>query len=387
MGHAAAPHDSRLTWSEPRRRSHSFARSWPSRTHGGSRLDSKQRPHFSPTERMRVLALRTARGWSLAEAAARLQVNEQTLRDWMRRVVEGGERALIRLDGPANRFPDLVRQLVRQLKRVVPTMGKVRIAQVLARAGLQLGPTTVRRILRERGTDPDNADAAADVPAYEARSVHARRPDDIWHVDLTTVPTRAGFWVPWSPHALPQRWPFCWWVAVVLDQFSRTVVGFAVFRKQPTAAEMRGVLRRACQRAGRSPRHLITDRGEQFTAQAFRRWCRRRGIRQRFGAVQKSGSIAVIERFFRSLKSEATRQVIVPLDLAAMREEIALYVVCYNRYRPHRGLEGRTPEEARMGMGLNGPAGAGGSDEVVGLDVRFLEGRQHLPIVALRRAA
>jgi len=64
----------------------------------------------------------------------------------MRRLDEQGESALIQPESPANRFPDLVRQLVKQLKVLLPSMGKVRIAQTLAAAGLRLGPTTVGRI-------------------------------------------------------------------------------------------------------------------------------------------------------------------------------------------------------------------------------------------------
>ena len=79
-------------------------------------------------------------------------VDEQTLHSWIRRVDEQGERALIQTSMPVNKFPDFVRYLVRQLKALLPTMGKVRIAQILARAGLHLGPTTVGRILRE--TEP-----------------------------------------------------------------------------------------------------------------------------------------------------------------------------------------------------------------------------------------
>ena len=35
-----------------------------------------------------------------------------------------------------------------------------------------------------------------------ARIVTANRPNHVWHVDLTVVPTNAGFWVPWLPFAL-----------------------------------------------------------------------------------------------------------------------------------------------------------------------------------------
>ena len=52
---------------------------------------------------------------------------------------------------------------------------------------------------------------------------------------------------------------------------------------------------------------ITTDQGTQFTDKGFRKWCQYRGIRQRFGAVQKYGSISVIERLMRTMKSEALR--------------------------------------------------------------------------------
>jgi len=156
---------------------------------------------------MRVLQLKAARGRSYEQAAAIFAVDEQTLKSWLRRVDEEGESALVQLSEPVNRFPDFVRYLVRQLKALCPTMGKVRIAQVLARAGLHLGATTVGRILKE--TEPIPEDVACTI-AIGTRSVKASYPGELWHVDLTAVPTGAGFWVPWLPYSLPQSWPFCW---------------------------------------------------------------------------------------------------------------------------------------------------------------------------------
>jgi hypothetical protein len=55
---------------------------------------------------------------------------------------------------------------------------------------------------------------------------------------VLTIPTRPGFWVPWVPFAILQRWPFAWWVAFVLDHASRAVVGFAVYKTRPDSADM-----------------------------------------------------------------------------------------------------------------------------------------------------
>ena len=59
---------------------------------------------------------------------------------------------------PANKFPEFVAHLVRTLKMTCPALGKVRIAQMLARAGLHLGATTVGRMLQ---WDPMKDDVAA----------------------------------------------------------------------------------------------------------------------------------------------------------------------------------------------------------------------------------
>jgi putative transposase len=369
------------------------------------RVPPRRRPHFTPIHRMRILQVKAARGWSYEQAADAFMIDEQTLRSWLRRVDEEGEGALIQIPEPVNKFPDFVRYLVKQLKVLLPTMGKARIAQVLARAGLHLGVTTVGRMMRDTEPIPDEA---ATLDVVETRVVTAKCPGDVWHVDLTTVPTGTGFWVPWVPFALPQSWPFCWWVAVVIDHFSRAVVGFAVFRDRPTSGDIQRFLDRAIRNAGCAPRYIISDKGRQFWCDSFERWCRRKAIGPRFGAVGKQGSIAVVERFIRSMKTECTRHVLIPLQRSAMRCEIGAYVMWYNEHRPSQALGGQTPGEiyANLRPANSKPrfeprrrwptGGACASPQTVirgergrklSLVVGYVEGRRHLPIVELRKAA
>ena len=94
-------------------------------------------------------------------------------------------------------------------------------------------------------------------------------PNHVWHCDLTTVPTSLGFWVSWFPWSLPQRWPYRWWIAVVVDHCSRRAMGFAVFEELPTSVEVRTFLGRSIRSAGAAPPHLITDHGTQFTDEDF----------------------------------------------------------------------------------------------------------------------
>ena len=66
-----------------------------------------------------------------------------TIASWMRRIDEEGANALIQIREPVNKFPDFVWYAVQRLKALCPSLGKAKIAEVLCRAGLHLGTTTV----------------------------------------------------------------------------------------------------------------------------------------------------------------------------------------------------------------------------------------------------
>jgi transposase InsO family protein len=385
-----------------------------------ARIDPARRPHYPPAERLAILMLRAAAGWNAAETGRRFFVTAATIATWMRRLDEEGPDALVRVPVPVNRFPDFVTTLVHKLRTTIPSFGTRRLAAVLARAGLKLAPTTVRRLADDAlaptpPTEPPSNDPAiaeerkpadAETAPSAGRVVTAREPHRLWHIDITVVST-LGLWIPWLPYALPILWPFSWHVAVVLDHASRAVIARAVYKKEPSGRQICTLLDRARQAAGRAPRYIVTDQGTQFQG-AYRRWCARHGVRPRFGAVGKKGSIAVIERFFRSLKGECFRKILVPFSLRAMTEELSAYVLWYNEHRPHEALQGRTPAERLAGASsadatprleprprypladtaeaarASPPVRRTGELEPV---VSYLESKKHLPIVALREAA
>ena len=133
-------------------------------------------------------------------------------------------------------------------------------------------------------------------------------PNHVWQIDLTLVPTAAGFWVPWLPHSILQLWPF----ACVVDQYSRWVMGFAVFKKEPKSVDVRTFLGRVVKRHG-APKYNISDKGGQFDCDAYKAWCDRNGIGPRYAAAESIRATAVIERFY-----EGRRQLpIVELRRAA----------------------------------------------------------------------
>ncbi|MFC1461329.1 DDE-type integrase/transposase/recombinase [Verrucomicrobiota bacterium] len=357
-----------------------------------ARIAPRHRPYYPATERMAILELKAACGWNLAQTARVFQVEPETIASWMKRVDEQADHALVQMSEPVNKFPALVRYIVQRLKVLCPVMGKKRIAEILTRAGLSLCSTTVSRFLKVSSSLPDpDHDLQAEVAEgrlSQGRVITAMHPNHVWHVDLTVVPTRAGFWVPWLPFSLPQVWPFCWWIAVAIDHFSRKAISFALFKKQPTSLDVRSFLGRTMGRNRTKPKYIICDKGTQFWCDAYKKWCKRKKIKPRYGAVGKYGSIAIIERFIRSMKDECTRQIIVHLNLNEMRTELALYATWYNQFRPHQSLHGSTPHQRYRGLSRAPPI----SDVELKngrlyLQVSYLEGRKHLPIIQLRKAA
>jgi hypothetical protein len=166
---------------------------------------------------------------------------------------------------------------------------------------------------------------------------------------------------------------------------------------------------RAFRSAGARPVYFITDQGTQFTDRGFRRWCRHHGIGHRFGALGKYGSLAVVERGIRSIKSECTRRLsVVPFRLVAFEHELTLYFSWFNSSRPHTWLRAATPDEVyhhrrpacrvpRFEPRSRWPRRSrcaapqvlirGRPGVRLELLVHFCSGRRHLPIVTLKRAA
>ncbi len=247
----------------------------------------------------------------------------------------------------------------------------------------------------------------AEPPTEAKRNVQARHPGHTWNIDIMVVPMTGGLWCPALPFSWPIVWSFCWHVAAIVDHFSRKVVGFEVFRKTPTAKQIcdpstdRG-------HGGSAPQYIISDQGCQFQSD-YIECCDSHGIQPRFGAIGKSGSIALLERFWSTLKSEGLRKILVPYELARMREEVRVFCLWYNSVRPHSSLGGATPDEVYFGVtpARDGPryeprkgfplrtrpsksapkAVRGKRGVKLDLVTSHFEGRRHLPVVELRRAA
>ena len=208
-------------------------------------------------------------------------------------------------------------------------------------------PPMVRCILKERPASPRDV---APQSASTDRVVTAKRPDHVWHVDLTAVPCGLGMSCTWLPFALPQHWPFCWWVLVAVDHFSRRAMGVGVFANRPDCRAVCTHLGQTLHRAGAAPRYIVCDRDGVFDCEAFRRWVKRKGIKPpRYGAVGKHGSIAVVERFILTLKQLLRQLPLIPLarnhsDTSWSRSSSGITSIAR-----HTTFGGQTPNEVYVG--------------------------------------
>jgi transposase InsO family protein len=301
----------------------------------GARWDKvpeRQRPHYGPEHRFRILRIRTFLGLSQRETAAMFRVSVETIARWEMEAMSPGRegpRPLVVPALPVRRFADVVRALVKTME-LAGFGGNDLIARTLARAGWKLSSRTVGRIRRERWPSPPPPEAASGVP----RAVRAKRPNHVWMVDLTDVKGLFGL--------------LTFKVAVVFDAFSRMPLSAKVFSKEASAHEIARFVSRTSKRHGR-PAHFVSDRGVCFTGSVFCLALEHLGVKQRFGAIGKKGSIALIERLWRTLKDTLGLRLLRPSAAEDLAATVELGLVHYAHFRPHQALGGATPAEVYFG--------------------------------------
>jgi transposase InsO family protein len=329
------------------------------------RLDSAKRPRYLPQERLRILLYKVKWASSLAELARRFVLSVETIKEWMAEVDDGVEKR-VKTTEPVNKLPEAVGEIAVLLRWQQLAWGAKRIADVIRRMNLKMSRTSVQRILRRHPRKP--AVIAKKVKPRNT-TVVAKREHHVWLVDLTTVKSFFGI--------IRRR------VAAVVDAYTRAVIATGVYPTEPTAESICSLLSRAIRDAKAKPVHLVSDHGSQFTALEFRRLLRRRGVRHRYGAIGRHGSIAIIERFWRTLKREALDATSSWLTARALAEKVACFADWFNRARPHQGLRGRTPRDVSTGRTVD-PRLPIGKDDVLAVTRLDLHDDPKLPAYSLR---
>jgi putative transposase len=220
------------------------------------------------------------------------------------------------------------------------TYGSPRVHAKLRAAGIGCGRRRVARLMRAAGLAGCHrrrrrprttvaAAAAVRAPDLVQRAFRPAAPNRLWVADITYVAT----WEGWL------------YLAVVLDAFSRRVVGWAMVDHLRTELVL-GALNMALRRRRPAPGLVHhSDHGVQYAALAFGRRLREAGLLASMGSVGDSYDNAVAESFFATLKAELVDRRPWP-SRARARLAIFEYVECwYNRQRRHSTLNYRTPAD------------------------------------------
>jgi putative transposase len=200
-------------------------------------------------------------------------------------------------------------------------VGKKRVARLMKAAGLE----GISRRKKYRSTRDKDVRPAPDLVE---REFTATAPNQLWVADITYVPTWAGFL----------------YLAVVLDVFSRRIVGWAM----DTHLKAELVIDALNMAVGqRQPSTVIhhSDQGCQYTSVAFGLRCREVGVKPSMGSVGDAYDNAMCESFFATLECELLDRRRFKSQAEARLAVFDFIEGFYNTCRIHSALDYRSPVE------------------------------------------
>lgn len=219
------------------------------------------------------------------------------------------------------------------------TYGAPRIhAELREVYGEQVGCKRVARLMRQAGLvgvqkrrfvrTTVRAGEGSGAPDLVERNFEVHEPDRLWVADATYVPSWEGFS----------------YLAIVLDAFSRLVVGWAMEGHLRTEL-MLAALERAYR--VRLPQEVIhhSDHGSQYTALAFGQRCQELGIRPSMGSVGDAYDNAMAESFFASFECEVLDRHHFRTRAEAQTATFSWIEGWYNPHRRHSSLGYLSPRE------------------------------------------
>ena len=199
-------------------------------------------------------------------------------------------------------------------------VGRKRVARLMRAAGLR-GAT-----LRKFVVTTVSAPHAPDVADLVERRFYAERPNRLWVADATYIPTWSGFL----------------YLAIVLDVFSRKIVGWAMETHLRTELMLAAIDMAITMRRPQTVIHH-SDHGCQYTSYAFGKRCREAGIMPSMGTVGDAYDNAMAESFFATLEREVLNRRRFKSQAEAKMAVFDWLEGWYNPHRRHSALGRRSP--------------------------------------------
>ncbi len=212
------------------------------------------------------------------------------------------------------------------------TYGMPRIRAELAEHGVRVGGKRIARLMcaaklrgvsKRRGFTITTQREPRQRPPADLvnRRFQADGPNQLWVADMTYVPTWAGFI----------------YLAIVLDVWSRRVVGWSIGERMTTDLVL-AALNMALEQ--RKPDEVIhhSDQGSQYTSVAFGKRCAEMGVRPSTGSVGDAYDNAMAESFFATLECELIERNVFKTKTEARMALFSYIEGWYNPRRRHSGL-------------------------------------------------
>ncbi len=161
---------------------------------------------------------------------------------------------------------------------------------------------------------------------YLLKNINITRANEVWCSDITYIPMARGF---------------CYLVAI-MDWASRKILSFRLSNTLDVSFCIEA-LEEAIYKYGK-PDIFNTDQGSQFTSLEFIDILLRNNIKISMDGRNRWMDNIFIERFWKTLKYQEVYLKAYE-SISHARREIARFIDKYNTWRPHQGLNGRTPDE------------------------------------------
>jgi putative transposase len=215
------------------------------------------------------------------------------------------------------------RKLTLDMRDLGETCGKHRVARLLRLEGLR-SQTGYRRRSGRRGGKP-----AVVAPNHLDRQFTPERPNQSWVTDITYIRTHEG-WL---------------YLAVVIDLFSRQVIGWSMGSRIDTELVLNALLMALWRRQPQEAVLVHSDQGCQFTGHDWQAFLRDHNLISSMSRRGNCHDNAVAESFFQLLKRERIRRQIYPTRQIARADVFNYIEMFYNPKRRHNTAGHVSPVE------------------------------------------
>lgn len=214
----------------------------------------------------------------------------------------------------------------------MPYLGSRKITKLLNDEGFNVCRKTVRILMQQMcitaiypKENLSKRNFREAIVPYLLRNYKVTAPNQVWSIDITYIKMKHSHM----------------YLTAIIDWYSRKIVGWNLSDSLGTAYVMEAVTEAVADHG--KPEILNSDQGCQFTSKEYKEMLKKFGIKQSMDGKSRWADNIMIERWFRSLKTEK----IYPNEFnnpRELRKGVIEYINEYNSIRPHEALTYRTPD-------------------------------------------